>query len=128
MTKKIKKLFIQILAPVTAWLLPAVAYASGEINTGLSQIRSPFISGGAITSSTDLVQMIAEIIRLLLIISGAVAVLFVVVGGFWYLTSAGNEEQAEKGKNTVVNAIIGIVIIILAYVIINAVVGTLNRY
>jgi threonine synthase len=38
-----------------------------------------------------------------------------------YITSAGNEETAEKGRKTAVNAIIGIVIIILAYVIVNVV-------
>ena len=47
--------------------------------------------------------------------------LFLIIGGFWYITAAGNEETAEKGKGTVINAIIGIVIIILSYVIINVV-------
>jgi hypothetical protein len=35
--------------------------------------------------------------------------------------SVGNEESAEKGKGTVLNALIGIVIIILSYVIVNVV-------
>jgi hypothetical protein len=46
-----------------------------------------------------------------------------ILGGFWYITSAGNEALATKGKQTVINAIIGIVIIILAYVVLTAVVG-----
>jgi uncharacterized membrane protein len=44
-----------------------------------------------------------------------------VIGGFLYITSAGNEERAKKGRTTVINAIIGLVIIILAYVIANVV-------
>ena len=43
------------------------------------------------------------------------------IGGFWYITSAGNEETAEKGRATAINAIIGIIIIILSYVIISVV-------
>ncbi len=54
-------------------------------------------------------------------ITFGIAVLFLIIGGFWYITSAGNEETAAKGKSTVINAIIGIVIIILSYVIINVV-------
>ncbi len=60
-------------------------------------------------------------INWLLGIAFGIAVLFLIIGGFWYITSAGNEETAEKGKNTAINAIIGIVIIILSYVIVNVV-------
>jgi hypothetical protein len=65
--------------------------------------------------------LIRTVINWLLGISFGVAILFLIIGGFWYVVSAGNEETAEKGKNTAVNAIIGIVIIILAYVVVNVV-------
>src|SRR6185369_632662 len=61
------------------------------------------------------------VINWLLGISFGVAILFLIIGGFWYITSAGNEETAEKGKGTAINAIIGLVIIILSYVIVNVV-------
>jgi hypothetical protein len=50
----------------------------------------------------------------------------VVIGGYQYITSAGNEEQSEKGKKTLVNAIIGIVVIVLSFTIINVVVNTVS--
>jgi hypothetical protein len=53
-----------------------------------------------------------------LILAGSIAVLFIMMGGFWYLTSGGNEETAEKGKKTLVNSIIGLVVIIMAYAIV----------
>ncbi len=59
-----------------------------------------------------------------LIFAGVVAVLFVMLGGFWYLTSAGNEEMAEKGQKTLTNAIIGLVVIILAATIVRIVANT----
>jgi len=65
--------------------------------------------------------LIRTVINWLLGIAFGVAILFLIIGGFWYVVSAGNEETAEKGKSTAVNAIIGIVIIILSYVVINVV-------
>jgi hypothetical protein len=71
--------------------------------------------------NTDVNGLIKTVINWLLAIAFSVAVLFLIIGGFWYITSAGNEETAEKGKNTAINAIIGIVIIILSWVIVNVV-------
>jgi heme A synthase len=45
------------------------------------------------------------------------ATLALVAGAFTYINSAGSEDKAERGKSMMTNAIIGIVIIILAYVI-----------
>lgn len=59
----------------------------------------------------------------MLLFAGIIAVVFIIYGGYLYITSAGNEESAEKGKNTMVNAIIGIVIIVLSYVIVNVIVN-----
>jgi hypothetical protein len=65
--------------------------------------------------------LIIRVITWILAITLAVDVLFMIIGGFLYITSAGNEERAKKGRTTVINAIIGLVIIILAYVIANVV-------
>jgi len=80
-------------------------------------------ANGMNCSDLDVAGLIRLIINWLLGIAFAIAVLFLIIGGFWYITSAGNEETAEKGKNTAVNAIIGIIIIVLAYVVINVVAG-----
>jgi hypothetical protein len=58
-------------------------------------------------------------IQTIISFSGVVAALFLIVGGFLYLTSAGNEEQTEKGKKILVNSVIGLVVIILAYAIVS---------
>ena len=51
-------------------------------------------------------------------IAGAVAVLYLIVGGFLYITAGGDEGKIDKAKNTIKNAIIGIVVILLALVIV----------
>lgn len=128
MLKTIKRIITPVTAFVTLSAVPFMARAAGEVQSGLSQISSPFSFGGSITHSDNIIDLIANVISLLLFVAGAVAVVFIIVGGYRYITSAGNEETAEKGKNTVVNAVIGIAVIILSYVIINAIVGTINRF
>ena len=107
-----------LFAPIVA-----LAQVGGSFQSGLSGIGGLFPQSG-IAGSTQLTGtngLIYNVIQMMLLVAGAVAVLFVIVGGFWYLTSAGNEEQAEKGKTAVVNAIIGIIIIVLSYVVINVI-------
>lgn len=107
--------------------LPLLAFAQDNVQNGLTGIRSTFGFSGGITSATTLKDLIINIIRIMLMFAGIIAVVFVIIGGYMYITSGGNAEQAEKGKNTVVNAIVGIVMIILSYVIINVIVNLVSR-
>lgn len=68
----------------------------------------------------------AWVIQLLLLFAGSVTVIFIIIGGFRYLTSAGSEEAAEKAKQTLVTSIIGLVVIVLAATIVRIVVTTLG--
>lgn len=62
-----------------------------------------------------------------LVFAGIVAVVFIILGGFWFLTSAGNEETAEKGRKTLLNAVIGLVIIIMSFAIVRVVGNVLTN-
>jgi hypothetical protein len=84
-------------------------------------VGGSFPDGGGIAGSRTVTELIISIINIMLFFAGMVAVVFIIIGGYWYITSAGNEEQAEKGKGTMVNAIIGIVVIILSWTLISVV-------
>ena len=56
---------------------------------------------------------------------GYVATGFIMYGGFLFMTSAGNPDQASRGRKTLINAIVGLVIAISAGVIINLIAGAL---
>jgi hypothetical protein len=74
----------------------------------------------------NVADLMVDIIQnILLPIAGIVAVLFIIVGGFQYMLAGANEDLAKKGKSTLTNAIIGLIIIILSYVIVTVVVNTL---
>ena len=81
---------------------------------------------GSICGQSTLAGLMLQIINYLLIFAGIIAVIALIIGGYWYITAAGNEEQAEKGRKALLNAIIGLVIILLAYAIVNIVIKTLT--
>lgn len=79
-----------------------------------------------ICANSTLSGLLINVIKLLLGLAGIIAVVVLIVGGFWYITSAGNEEQAEKGKKAIINAVIGLVVVILAYAIVAIISNTLS--
>jgi uncharacterized membrane protein len=101
-------------------VLPMVATAQN--------IRVPDEFGLPGTVDADIKGTITFIIKdLLLPIAGVIAILFIIVGGFQYMLAGANEDLAKRGKNTLVNAIIGLIIIILSYVIITVITNTLLK-
>lgn len=106
----------QIIVMVMLFVMPVVSFAA--LN---SDFNCTALNGLNCNAGTSVNGLIKTVINWMLSIAFGIAVLFLIIGGFWYITSAGNEETAEKGKNTAVNAVIGIVIIILSYVIVNVV-------
>jgi hypothetical protein len=128
----LKKLLFSFLLGSALLLVPVPAGAQcgsgqGGPSGGLDDLQScsngnPIPTAGInVNSREGVVALIAKIIEWALYLSGAVAVVFVIIGGYRYLTAGGNEEAATKGRKAVVNALIGLVIIILAYVIVNVV-------
>jgi len=66
------------------------------------------------------------VIRGLFILAGGLAVLYLFWSGLQYLTAGGNPEQAQKARNGLLYAIIGIVIVSLSFAIVNVVSNTLR--
>ena len=57
---------------------------------------------------------------------GFVAVVMIIYGGILYVTAAGKEDKTEQGKKIILYSIIGIVIILLSFAIVNTVLGGLG--
>jgi hypothetical protein len=69
--------------------------------------------------STNLMGTIKTIINTVLMIVGLISVAFLIYGGVQYTTSAGQAEKVKNAKNTIMYAIIGLVVSILAFAIVN---------
>jgi hypothetical protein len=68
--------------------------------------------------NTGLTGTIKNIVNVLSVIVGVVAVIMIVIGGFRYVTSGGKQESVTAAKNTIMYALIGLVIVALAQVIV----------
>ena len=73
----------------------------------------------------DLMSTISTIINVAIAIIGFVAVVVIILGGFKYMTSAGDSKKVNDAKNTILYGVIGLVISLLAYAIVNFVLGAL---
>ncbi len=100
-------------------LMPVLGLFPHSANAQLNKNFPCDQSTGLRCTETSVPQIFKTVINWALGIAFGVAVIFLIIGGFRYITSAGNEEAAEKGKSSVINALIGIVIIVLSYVIVN---------
>lgn len=80
-------------------------------------------SGGDLT--TFIWKIVFNIVEAMLHVVAYIAAGFVIVGGFKYLTSAGSADANAKGRKTILNAIIGLVISIMSIGIVNLVTANL---
>lgn len=67
---------------------------------------------------TKLNQMVATIVNLFSVVVGVVAVIMIIVGGFRYITSGGDSGNVSTAKNTILYAIVGLVIVALSQFIV----------
>ncbi|MEI7512570.1 MAG: pilin [Candidatus Uhrbacteria bacterium] len=98
------------------------AGASGGPDLGLNQIGG---AGGISLGGGDVRTTAARIINVALGFLGIIAVVIVLIGGFKYMVSGGNEEKTSEAKNMIVAGIIGLAIILSAWAITTFVVSSL---
>ena len=77
-------------------------------------------------AETDLFTAIQGILNAVFGIIGVVSVIMIIVGGISYATSQGDPSKVKKGKDTILYGIIGLVVALLAFAIVNFVLGALG--
>jgi hypothetical protein len=102
------------LYPLTCWFLPVVVFAADTLGLDKADVG---LSKGSLES------MIANIVKAGLTLVGAIALAMIVYGGFLYISAAGDEAQIKKAKTVLIYAIIGIIVIGLAYALVAFVIG-----
>ncbi|MDO4979109.1 MAG: pilin [Candidatus Saccharibacteria bacterium] len=70
-------------------------------------------------NQNNLMTIVNIIINVLIGIIGLVAVVMIVYGGFQYTSSAGDPSKVKKAKDTILYGVIGLVISLLAFAIVN---------
>ncbi len=64
---------------------------------------------------------VRQVVNYFLYFLGLIATIMVIYGGFLYVTSGGEEKGAEKGKNILIYAAVGIIIILISFAVVNTV-------
>lgn len=73
-----------------------------------------------IAEETSLYQAIKDWTNFFLGFFALIAMIAIIFAGFMYVTARGEQEQVEKAKKTIIYAVIGIIVVLLAYVIVNS--------
>lgn len=109
---KLAKLAV-IAGSVGLMALPLVSYAAPPTSFSVESI------GGSIgLGNADLKQTVINILNLALGLLALVAVVMIIVGGFTWLTASGNEEKVDKAKKIISAAVIGLIIVLLAWAVV----------
>jgi uncharacterized membrane protein len=115
-------LSLAVLTGLSLALVPAGASASIQGSVCHGAVNLDIASGDSSQKCPDETSTFNNLIRTVLIflsaIVGAVAVIMLIVGGFRYITSGGNSENVTKAKNTIIYALIGLVIVALAQIVV----------
>jgi hypothetical protein len=123
MIKKIKILLV-ILATFGLIAIPAAASAD-TIGSALTCGTDLTNAGGGCTQATagnstsSISTLINEVITVFSWIVGSISIIMIIYGGFRYVTSGGNDASVSGAKNTIIYALIGLVIVALAQVIVH---------
>ncbi|MFA7308970.1 MAG: hypothetical protein WC045_02750 [Patescibacteria group bacterium] len=104
MLKNIKNHLAVVGSLATLTVGNVAAAATTEIETGL-------------TKTGNLETIIQSVMNTFMAIVGLATIVYLIYGGFMYLTSGGNAEKVTTAKNTIIYAIVGIIIIGAAYAI-----------
>ncbi len=134
--QKIKKALL-LLSVFAIVLVPsATSYAVVDINDANNENHEVACknNGGTIESNgncsksgANIADIISGVVNILLFLVGAVAVIMLVIGGFRYVTSNGDQNSVAGAKNTIMYALIGVVVAFLAYAAVAFVTGQLEN-
>lgn len=95
-----------------------IAASNGMINVNGN------LAGG---SGNDLKNAVIGIINGVVGVLGLVAVVVIIIGGINYMTSSGDAAKVKKAKDTILYGVIGLVICVLAFAIVNFVIANVIK-
>lgn len=99
-----------------------VVYASGGSAVEKAEEGLEGVNPGA---TDDLMGIVNSILNTVFVVVGIVAVVMIILGGINYSTSQGDPGKATKAKNTIMYAIIGLVVVIISFAVVNFVLAAL---
>ena len=112
-------------SPVVATDPPACQAKKGVNQSGGGDQAKNCVDADGTPVVCGLEDFIKNIINILLFLIGAIAVIMIIIGGIRYVVSNGDSSQTTAAKNTILYAVVGLVIAMMAYAIVNWVIGSI---
>ena len=106
-----------VMAIVTVSSLSPMVLAVDPVNSVQNGVNAA--GGSSSQGDSTLKGKIKTVVDILLFLLGAIAVIMIVVGGLRYVLSSGDASQITSAKNTILYAVIGVIVALLAYAIVN---------
>jgi hypothetical protein len=110
------------------------AYAATASCTGGPDAADPLSAGASCsqangTASNLFAQggVFQVVANTLIFLVGAIAVIFLIIGGLRYVISQGEQKNIEAAKNTILYAIVGIVVAVISFALVQFVISALNK-
>lgn len=110
MKYKIQIIGAQVFLGISVLSMGMVRAFNGDTGLGTTG-KAAGLSGG----ETDLATVVGNVVNAFLGLSGLVLMIVVIYGGIRYMIAGGNEEEVKKAKQWIINGIIGLIIISLAF-------------
>lgn len=120
MNKKITAITTAAASTATYLSLALPAFAQTPVNPCPTQAG---FSGLCKLDSSKIGTVLSSIITIVLIAAAIIALFFLIYGGIRWITSGGDKAKVESARNTIIAAIIGLVVALLAFFIITIVLG-----
>lgn len=123
LTSKYNKIILSGLMIVLSFLMVAqvaLAETPKEIkagNYGLNKTAEGGFGAQITKSDTNLSSIIGKIVGAALAFLGVAFFILIIIGGYMWMFSMGNEQTATKAKDILIAAVIGLIIVLAAYAI-----------
>jgi cytochrome bd-type quinol oxidase subunit 2 len=126
MFKNLRKSFAALIAGLALAVVPVlapVAVHAADIGNNLKcgsnlDATGTGCNSNVTTGSSNLNNVITDIVNIFSVVVGIVSVIMIIYGGFRYVTSGGDSGNVSSAKNTIIYAVIGLVVVALAQFIV----------
>jgi len=121
------------IAAIAATIVSSAGFASQTFAASAtvgSKLQTGLIGAGASVyggTPPELTQVIGNLINSAFYILGALLLVMLLYGGFVWMTAMGDSEKTKKARQTITNAVIGLVIIASAYALSNFIITEISR-
>ena len=111
--------FVSLVKPVSAFTCPDKTIREGESVSALSECNVEKTEG-----DKSLMSNVSMLINVFASVMGFLAVGMIIYGGFMLLTAQGDPARIKRGKDVVLYSVIGVILVMLAYAIVNFVMNS----